>query len=207
MKKELTELRFDRLLKKATEMFEGCIIDAFYASASQHDLILESELDFVVGEVLFPVMHHKGDRFITEIGLHQEDIFVFDQWGLYLLNTQGPYDTQFTEHTFPDSKFFNDKESNEAGIFYNAKMSLVINNMVVLTDISTDIFRMDIRDTEKEIHELSDFRYLDMPILLQGIKNIYFKLDLPRTTDWKQSGTRLRLRLRGLLVRNATIVK
>ena len=207
MKSELIESRFDRLLRKTTELFAASGIDTFYASSSPYDLILESGLDFVVDEVLFPVMHHKGDRFITEIGLHQEDVFVFDQWGLYLLNTEGHYDTQFTEHTFPDSKFFNDKESSEAGIFYNAKMSLVVNNMIVLTDISTDIFRMDIRDTEKEIHGLSDFRYLDMQILLVGIKNIYFKLDLPGKIDWKESGTRLRLRLRGLLVRNATIVE
>lgn len=207
MKSELIESRFDRLFRKTRELCTESGIDTFYASASQYDLILESGLHFAVGEVLFPVMHHKEDRYMTEIRLHKEDIFVFDQWGLYLLNAEGPYDTQFTEHTFPDSKFFNDRESSEAGIFYNAKMSLVINNMVVLTDISTDIFRMDIRDTEKEIHELSDFRYLDMPIMLQGNRNIYFRLDFPRKTNWTESGTRLRLRLRGLLVRNATIGK
>src|ERR1700734_2208823 len=79
MKSELIESRFDRLLVKTMKIFAEANIGTFDATVSQYDLILESALDFVVDEVLFRVTHHNGSRYITEIRLHQEDVFVFDQ--------------------------------------------------------------------------------------------------------------------------------
>jgi hypothetical protein len=208
MKTEQPENRFDRLFRKTCQLLRECDINTFDATLSQYDIILESDLALAKEAILFNVVGDNSGwpRFITEIPLHKKDIFVFDQWGLYLLNTEEASDTSFTEHTFPDGRSFEEEEAAEGGIFYNSKLSLVINNFIQLTDISTDIFRMDMRDNDKAIHGISDMRYLEMPIILVGTKSIYFRLALPRKTDWTGSTTRLRLRLRGLLARNAVVI-
>jgi hypothetical protein len=208
MKTEQTESRFDRLIRVTKQVLLHGGVDTSGAMFSQYDIVMEADLALAKGAILFNVVGDNSGwpRFITEIPLHKKDIFVFDQWGLYLLNTEEASDTSFTEHTFPDGRSFEEEEAAEGGIFYNSKLSLVINNFIVLTDISTDIFRMDMRDNDKKIHGISDMRYLEMPILLVGTKSIYFRLNLPRKTDWTGSTTRLRLRLRGLLVRNALVI-
>ena len=207
MKKELTENSLEWLMQRTLKMLDQQGYSVFDALVSQCDLIMESGLDFVVDKVLFPAIDdtHQG-KYPTEIRLHGQDIFVFDQWGLYLLNTKERGDMDFREHTFPDGGYLGKREAEEGGVFFNAKLSMVMNDLVAITDVSTDIFRMDIEEYDRKAIGLSKFQSLQIPVIMFGEKNIYFKLDLPRKISWTFSNTRLRLRLRGLLVRNARCI-
>jgi hypothetical protein len=203
MSNEFEQSIFDKFLQSTHALLRASGYHTRAALVSQYDIIMESALNFVIDEVVFtPSASPVRDRFITEIPLDERDVFVFNQWGLYLLNTEGAYDTNFREHTYPNDRYFVAKEAEEGQIFYNAKLSVIVNNMLVRVDVPTDIFYMDLDEEDRALHELSSFRYLHMPLVLAGTKDIRFRLDLPRKTDWMTSTTRLRLRLRGLLVRN-----
>jgi hypothetical protein len=177
-------------------------------SAVQYELILEAELKEVVDQVVFWVnLYAGGKQFITEIRLDHRDTFIANEWGLFLLNTDGSDDVTFEEHTFEDMAYFSKEEAEEAGIFYNADLSLIINNLIVLPGVRTDRFRKYQRvQDRRELGESGLQEIEGTLLLLTGSKNVFFKLDLPRKTNWKDSGTRLRLRLGGLLFRNSTII-
>lgn len=205
MKKEsFSESRFGQLCASTRHALLSAGCDLQSAIISPYDIILESRLNYASNHFRFKVVDFMGAyRHITEITLHPEDIFVFDQWGLYLLNTKGDLDTEFRELTFPDVYFFKDDEVDAGGVIYNSKLSMVVNNEVVVTNVPTDIFFSSMTEQERDVHELSSFRYVEMPVLLDGHKNIFFCMDLPKGIDLRESTMRVRLRLRGLLVRNA----
>lgn len=155
--------------------------------------------------VIFPAIGYRGARkFITEIRLEQQDMFVCNEWGLFLLNTDGDNDIKFEEHTWPDPVYFDEEQAKEAGIFYNADLSFVVNNLIALPGVRTDKFRKYVSVIERRELGVSGLEEISGgTLLLSGSKNVYFKLDLPRKTDWKDSEMRIRLRLRGILFRNA----
>jgi hypothetical protein len=145
--------------------------------------------------------------FITEVRLMNQDIFVCHEWGLFLLNTYGESDIEFKQHTFPDRKYFTKEMAAEAEIFYNADLSFVVNNLIVLPGVRTDRFRQYRSAIEwAGIGMLALQEVPDNGLLLLGHKNLYFRLDLPRKTNWESSETRLRLRLSGILFKNAGII-
>jgi hypothetical protein len=202
------ESKFEVFKKEAFGLVRKMGIDPLATMACQYELILESELRLVVDRVVFQAIGYRGgDECITEVRLKQQDLFVCNEWGLFLLNTDMASDVKFDEHTYPDPRYFRKKDVEEAGIFYNADLSFVVNNLIVLPGVKTDRFKV-YRDVAKRkedgisgLHEIEDG-----PLLLTGSKNINFTLHLPRKTDWMDSPIRLRLRLRGILFMNATMV-
>lgn len=199
---------FELFKKRSLELLSMSGINPMNVSGCWYELILEAGLDGRVDRVSFPVIHWAGQaQFITEIRLHQTDTFICNEWGLFLLNAHGEMDVSFEEHTFPDENYFTDVNVDELNIFYNADLSLIINNLVVFPGVRTDVFKnyMPVvcrRDsTDSGLKEVPD-GYM----ILVGSKNIYFNLDMPRKTNWKDASLRLRLRLRGLLFRNSTIL-
>jgi hypothetical protein len=176
----------------------------------QYELILEAGLGelFDHDRISFPAIKWHGlEQFITEIRLAQQDIFICNKWGLFLLNTAGKEDVKFEEHTYPDRNYFDKQSASEAEIFYNANLSFIVNNAIVVPELRTDKFRMYRSVEERRGYGLSGLVEIQGGyLLLEGSKNVYFNLQLPRKTCWKYSSIRLRLRLRGILFRNATII-
>jgi hypothetical protein len=205
-------------MKSKFELFrEKCFIAANHMGIDvggelpcQYELILEAGLGEVADTIMFVAIGGWGKReweFITEIRLKPTDIFMCGEWGLFLLNTDGPDDVKFEEHTFPDRMYFSKEEAEEANIFYNGDLSLVINNFIEIPGVRTDRFKGYSPVNYRRYQGETGLQEVGEKILvLSGARNIYFKLDLPRKTDWTGSNTRLRLRLGGLLFRNATII-
>lgn len=209
----IMESKFELFRKKAFDLLLQSGISPENIDACNYELILEAGLDGVTDRVLFKVLnfgYRHPDAFITEIRLNMQDIFIFNEWGLFLLNTDGPMDIKFEEHTYPDINFFREKDAAELNIFYNADLSLIINNRIVWPKIRTDIFKQYLSTVDRRNYGATELQEIPKDsgsiIILVGSKNIYFNLDLPRKTKWTDSPLRLRLRLRGLLFRNASII-
>lgn len=200
--------KFELFLEKAYHLVSMYGMDAGNLQACQYQLILEADLNGVTDRVAFQAVRWSGARpFMTEIRLEQRDAFVANEWGLFLLNTAGERDVQFEEHTFPDPQYFTEEEVQEGGIFYNGDLSLIVNNLVVLPKVRTDKFRTYWKAPDRRASLESGLQETgDTLLLLVGSKNVYFNLDLPRRVDLSGSNIRLRLRLGGLLFRNATII-
>lgn len=176
--------------------------------AYQYELILESGLKSTEDIVIFPVGVSRMEKdFITEVRLRNQDIFECHKWGLFLLDTHGGSDIEFQQHTFPDRTYFSKGEAAKAEVFYNADLSLVMNNLIVLPGVRTDRFRKYLSAIEWANIEISALQQVPGDgLLLFGHQNIYFRLDLLRKTNWESSETRLRLRLSGILFKNAGII-
>jgi hypothetical protein len=202
------ESNFELFFKRALVILSTMGVDAENVLANQYELILEADLKTVEDRVVFQAIGSRGSReFITEVKLMPQDIFVCNEWGLFLLNTDGERDVKFEEHTFPDRQYFDTRTAVEAEIFYNADLSLVVNNFIAVRGVRTDKFKV-----YKGVHSrrncgmsgLIDIE--DGYLWLDGSKNVYFDLDLPRKIDLKDSTLRLRLRLGGILFHNASII-
>jgi hypothetical protein len=202
--------KFELFVKKYCDLLMQNGVDVVNNPPCQYELILEAGLSEVVGQVIFRANGAWPDGvFITEIRLQPQDIFVCNEWGLFLLDTNGGSDVGFWEHTFPDPKYFDVERVREMGIFYNANLSLWVSNRVVLPGVRTDKFRRYMGDEQRRNSGMSGLVEVgedNSALLMPGSKNIYFRLDLPRETDFKGSTIRLRLRLRGLLFMNAGII-
>lgn len=200
--------KFELFVQRTYKILMAAGFDPQNILASQYELILEAELKNVFDRVTFKANGNRGaGEFITEVRLQWQDAFVCNEWGLFLLNTDSLMDIKFQEHTYPDRRFFTKESAEEADIFYNADLSFIVNNVIVHPGVRTDKFRKFAPvETRKELGISGLVEMEDNYLMLTGSKNIYFNLDLPRKTDWKDSTIRLRLRLKGLLCRNATII-
>lgn len=200
--------KFELFRQRAFKILSAAGFDVKNILVSQYDLILEAELKNVFDRVTFNAIGGRSAReFITEIRLQQQDVFICNEWGLFLLDTDAPSDIKFEEHTYPDREYFDKKLAEEADIFYNADLSFIVNSLIVPPGVRTDKFKRFISvDDRKELGISGLVEMEDNYLILTGTKNIYFNLDLPRKTDWKDSTIRLRLRLRGLLFRNMSII-
>jgi hypothetical protein len=196
--------RYDLLRKKAISVVLASGISSFGSTdIIPYELILESALSELVGDrVTFRVLSSLEATSRTELRLHYSDVFVFNQWGLYMLNTSGLYDMGFREHTFPDGMYFSPQEAEEGNIFYNGNLSLAVNNFIVMSNVRTDRFRVFESERERRRQGISAVCDYEQVVLLVGSKNNVFILDLPRKTNWMGSTSRLRLRLNGALLRN-----
>jgi hypothetical protein len=203
------ETKFELLKKAAIKVASQWGIDLVTIYANEYKLILEAELKGLYDDdrVSFQAIRRPGSKqFITEIRLAQQDIFICNEWGLFLLNTSGEEDITFEEHTYPDKDYFDKKSEEEAEIFYNGNLSLVVNNLIVVPGVRTDKFKVYRGVEKRREYGLSGLVGIeDGYWILIGSKNIYFHLQLPRKTNWMDSPIRLRLRLKGILFRNATI--
>jgi hypothetical protein len=198
------ELSLGRVMKYLT-MYG---IDPMEVEVSQYQLILEAGLCNIVGDRLAFYPGRGPSQFITETRLHQQDSFFCDEWGLFLLNTDGPEDVKFEEHTFVDQDYFEKKDVGELGIFYNADLRLIINNVIVLPEVRTDIFKDYKGIVNRRGERGTGLREVPSKFfMLTGTKNLSFWLDLPRTSNWNNSTIRMRLRLGGFLLRNIKVIK
>jgi len=213
MQKDQTKTRYEILLDKAREV----IIDTIgwigirpEVSSTPYELILESSMSEVLGtRLVFRVSAGWArEGYITEMWLQPQDVFVFDRWGLFLLNTDDQSDITFLQHTFPDADYFEEDILGEAEIFYKSQLSLVMNNEIILPGFCTDRFRSMTGARERSMDMDSDSGLIDVgtALLLVGSRNMRFNLDLPREARFVQSGRRLRLRLNGILIRNAVVI-
>jgi len=213
MKKEQAKSRYEILMGTARRMLvesgwgDKVIQEAW---ATPYELLLEADISRVVNRIVFRANGDRMNEFITEIRLPSEDVFIFDRWGLYLLNTEGADDINFREHTFPDADYFKENELGEAEIFYKSQLSLVINNQIILPGICTDHFRSIEGADDRSMNTHSDCGMIDLDlavmVVLMGSKKTVFNLDLPRKPNLATSQTRLRLRLSGILIRNAVVI-
>ena len=200
--------KFELFRQRAFKILSVSGFDVQNILVNQYELILEAELKNVFDRVTFNAIRYRGGReFITEVRLQQQDAFICNEWGLFLLNTDGLTDIKFEEHTYPDREYFDKESAEEADIFYNADLSFIVNNLIVHPGMRTDKFKRFVSvDDRKELRISGLVEMEDNYLVLTGSKDIYFNLDLPRKTDWKDSTVRLRLRLNGLLCRNACII-
>lgn len=200
--------KFELLRERAFEILLVAGFDPQNIWVNRYELILEAELKNVFDRVTFNAIGYRGAReFITEQRLQQQDAFICNEWGLFLLNTDSLTDMKFQEHTYPDRKYFNKESAEEANIFYNGNLSFIVNNLVEHQGVRTDKFKIIISVADRQKYGMSGIMEMeDNYLILTGSKNIYFNLDLPRKTDWKDSTIRLRLRLSGLLCKNACII-
>lgn len=198
--------RFEQFRQRPFEIGPG--YDPQNIWASQYELILEAELKNVFDRITFRAIGYPGAReFITEVRLQPQDAFICNEWGLFLLNTDGPTDIKFEEHTYGDREYFDKESAEEADIFYNADLFFIVNNLIVHPGVRTDKFKRFVGINDRKKYGMSGLVEIeDDYLMLSGWKNIQFNLDLPRKTDWKDSTIRLRLRLKGLLCRNACII-
>jgi hypothetical protein len=199
--------RYGHLREKAIK----CLLASGYTDSNgldcfPYELILEIGVRDVADRGIFKALMFPEPDYPTEIRLHLQDVFLFDQWGLYLLDASDRNDMTFTEHTFPDPTYFTRGEE-ELSIFYNGNLSLSVNNFLVRTDVRTDRFRMFETERQRRRWGLSGLVDTEEVIVLMGWKNNYFMLDLPRKRESVWSTTRLRLRLKGILFRNITICR
>jgi hypothetical protein len=164
--------------------------------------------DIVEDRVMFSAnIRNIGGQFITEIRLHQQDTFLCDEFGLFLLNTDGPNDIDFQEHTFQDPGYFRERDRAELSIFFKGTLKFIVNNFVVTPGVVTDIFEKFQSVVQRKDAEENGLRETpDGFWMLVGTKNLSFYLDLPRKTSWVGSSLRLRLRLGGFLLRNSTLI-
>jgi hypothetical protein len=199
--------RMSKLLAFAHKSLFERGMDSNNTMATQYEIILEAGLDNVRDKLIFyPNMGQgPGFGFISEVKLHQEDMFVFDRVGLFLLDTQNLHDIRFKQHAFADPRYF----SEEAEIFYNSDLKLRVNDMIIIPGIRTDIFRRGVRWElfSDVIDRYGDFnmRDFEQPVCLYGHHNSFFIIDFPRKSEWVSNPARVRLRLNGLLIRNITI--
>jgi hypothetical protein len=200
--------KFEELLKRTKNVLSAAGFDLWNNQfPTAHELILEADLKDVGDRVGFRVVSWRGMKeFITETKLRRQDVFVCNEWGLFLLDTGSESDIEFEEHTFPDPEYFNKEAVEEGGIFYNADLSLIVNNLIVLPEVRTDRFKNYLTVAVRRERGISGLVEIDQLLVLEGCKTIYFNLDLPRKTEWKDSPIRLRLRLKGILCRNAAII-
>jgi hypothetical protein len=204
----MAKSKFELLRDTALEVLGWSGFDVRHLPVCQYELILESE--FREGDDMIRFSATGEEEFITEIRLWRQDVFVCNEWGLFLLNTDGKSDAGFEEHTYPDREYFSDETADEAGIFYHANLSFVVNNLITISGVRTDRFKKYISVYQRRNDGVSGLREIEGGCLvLTGSKNIYFNLDLPRKIHFEDSEMRtmrLRLRLGGVLVRNACIV-
>src|ERR1700733_9726149 len=181
MKKLLEKSRFDILAEKATEiLYSAGWEDRLTGTFNPYELILECELSDVSNKVVLGVIEGKSwPQYMTEIKLGQKEIFVFDRWGLYLLNTTSYVDVAFDEHTFPDDHHFSPSESIEGEEFYKSKLKLIVNNQIVMPDVGTDRFRSAFTAEDRSLSAPSGLIGMETVAFLDGSKNIRFELDLP----------------------------
>lgn len=200
-------MSIEKLQEAAHRRFVEMDVDYSLMMHGQYDLILEAELSSVSDRIVFIVNGTKCYKnFITEVRLPQNDVFVFDQWSLYLLNTKGSEDVGFDEYMYPDQRAFPESEQEDGRIFYKSLLSLYINNALMFPPRVTDVFENELPKKYFQFPGRCLFTDVGRVIFLIGTKNIVFHLDLPRKIKWPESTTRIRLRLRGLLFMNASIV-
>lgn len=199
------ESKFEQFKQKAFSILRSAHnIDPQMVDAHQYDLILESTLKEESDRVMFMVNRYGTPSFITEVKLHTQDVFMFNEWGLFLLNTRSEMDMSFEEHTYVDPNYFKPNDS-KAEVFYHSNLSLVVNNLIVTPGVRTDVFKKYIQvEDRRNRSESGLLEFVDGIGALVGSKNVHFNLDLPRKTSLDGSQIRVRLRLRGLLFRNIT---
>jgi hypothetical protein len=200
--------RFELLREKAERLCEvNSVHPTEYVDFIPYEIIMESVLGPGSRDaVSFRATSVQGRVSDTEVLLNSEDVFFFDQWGMYILNSISKYDMGFTEHTFPDQDFFTKADLYQLDALYNGVLSFAVNNLIVLGGVKADRFR--IFETERKIRRLGMSRMCDTEVvlILVGAKNNSFMLKLPVETNWSESGIRLRLRLRGVLARNVSSI-
>jgi hypothetical protein len=185
--------------------------------AYPYELIMESEIINGQDRFYFTATGGRGGlgRFITEIPLAPQDIFFAVEWGLYLLNAESSDDVSFEASTFPDSRLFgkrfgevfSEDVTGEANIFYNADLALYVNNALVSPATRTDCFRLEMTQEQRSIAGVTGMKETPNILPLTGTKHCVFHLKLPREIVWPSwYHTRVRLRLRGFLMMNATVI-
>jgi hypothetical protein len=202
--------KFELFREKAVKMMQQTTgLNMADILVNQYELVLESDLKGVFDRVAFTVNggFRGAERFMTETRLNLQDAFICNEWGLFLLDTGGDEDINFEEHSYPDTMYFNGDEADRAEIFYKGHLSLVVNNLILTPGSRTEKCRVSMSVEDRRSSGFSVMQDVeDGYWILSGSKNIYFNLTLPKKTDWKDSTIRLRLRLSGLLFRNATII-
>jgi hypothetical protein len=185
------------LYSSGVEGIEGALMN-------QYQLILEAPLVGSTDRIRFDVSS-TGDEFITEIRLLRQDVFACTEWGLFLLNTDGRPDVRFEEHLYPDPEFFGTAFAPDLGIIYHSSLSFIVNNFIVQPGIRTDVFKKYVGVRHRREMDDSGLRRVPNQLLImQGTKQVGFRLDLPRKINFEDSGFRVRLRLGGFLLRNVT---
>lgn len=201
LKPKIVMTAFEDFEKKAiTWVTEYYDLSPVQLRVGKYDLIMESELTQGFDYLKFNANFF--EPYITEVRLHAKDVFVFNEWGLFLLNTDGPFDVNFEEHTFVDHQYFA-KEDSALDAIYHSDLQLFVNNEMVMPGTRADVFKRYVSVKERRNHLDAGLLEIEDGIkVLVGSRNIYFRLSMPRKMNFRNSSIRIRLRLRGLLFQN-----
>jgi hypothetical protein len=169
-----------------------CIISA-------SDLILEQQVDMEKSNYRFDVSE-LGEKFETEKRLDLRDVFVVSSIG-YFLVTQWEEDIATSvAHTFPDKRYMASGVAAAAEVLYNSFISLTVNNMYVMSSYHTGVFRKELFFDDRVYPLYDGLRDIDPYIVLSGVKNNCFRLDLPGRVMCTARGYRVRIQLHGHLI-------
>lgn len=148
----------------------------------------------------------------TEQRLNLQDAFYGSEFNMYIAKASGPTDYTFVPTTYPNSVTFPTGAAS-LGALYNGKMSIAVNNVVILPAYDLLQFRVApvtqlTAATNSPIDEFqgSDKTVLQPNIVFIGSKNTQVVVTLPQAITTIDANTYLILEWRGVLAQNVTVV-
>lgn len=211
-------LVFDNARKALFNAFKGVPnlnIDSFKLTQS----FLRLEQPTVVGQTLysFPILVNQSNPLIfnTEQRLNLQDSFVISDLGFYQALPSSSTDATYKLLTYVSPFLFVNDAQHE--IFYNGKISITVNNNVILPAWDTVRHRLAPQTQQtaalaagSPMDEFDGKTYSMYPvepnITLVGSKNYVVNLQLPAGPTAVDANSRVVILLRGILAQNSTVV-
>lgn len=204
-----------RALANAFKDVKGLNIDSFKLTQS----FLRLEQPVVVGQTLytFPILINQANPqiFNTEQRLNLQDSFVVSDLGFYQALPSSSTDATFKLLTYVSPFLFVNDAQHQ--IFYNGKISITVNNNVILP--AWDTVRHNLAPQTQQtaalgagspMDEFDGKTYSMYPvepnITLVGSKNYVVNLSLPAGPTAIDANSRVVIVLRGILAQNSTVV-
>jgi hypothetical protein len=170
----------------------------------ESDLILECALEIYRDRYRFGLMREiELGQYRTEIKMDLRDVFVLTSWRMLLCNPYHRDDTSFSVTSWPDPEFFDTvKSAEESELIYNGVISITINNLILMQNYHTGIFRSDRMGDLKSAIMTDGLIGLDPYIIFSGSKSNAIYLQLPKPIRHMDECKRVRLQLHGITVRD-----
>jgi len=180
---------------------------------------LRLEQPTVVGQTLytFPILINQPNPtiFNTEQRLNLQDSFVVNELGFYQALPSSSTDTTFKLLTYVSPFLFVNDAQHQ--IFYNGKLSITVNNNVIMP--AWDTVRHQLAPQTQQTQALGAGAPMDQfdgksyamypvepNITLVGSKNYVVNLTLPSGPTAVEANSRIVVILRGILAQNSTVV-
>lgn len=212
-------MMYDNVKKSIAKAFgksnQAIDLDQFKITQS----FLRLEQPIAVGRTLytFPVLVNQANPqiFNTEQRLNLQDSFFINDVGFFQGLPSGSTDATFKLLTYVSPFLFVNDAQHQ--IFYNSKLSIAVNNNVIVPawDTTRHLVAPQTQQTQAlgagapmdEFHgNTTGFYPMEPNVTLVGSKNYVINLELPAAPTAVEANSRVIIVLRGLLVQNSTVV-